>query len=83
MNMMDTYFPAITKKYCCCDEYWQDHTDGTIKVISSLFFLMSVNASLSECVKTWLHCDRKNIAIGICALFIFGKQAGRSMNAVN
>ncbi|KAF9508550.1 hypothetical protein BS47DRAFT_1397703 [Hydnum rufescens UP504] len=70
--MMDTYFPAITKKYRCCDEYWRDHTDGAVKVISSLFFLVSINASLSEHVKTLPHHDRKNIAVGICALFVFG-----------
>ncbi|KAF9503346.1 hypothetical protein BS47DRAFT_1369598 [Hydnum rufescens UP504] len=71
-NMMDTYFPAIANKYRCCDEYWQGRTNGVIKAISSLFFLVSINASLSECVKTWPHRDRKNVAIGICTVFIFG-----------
>ncbi|KAF9504064.1 hypothetical protein BS47DRAFT_1369056 [Hydnum rufescens UP504] len=71
-NMMDTYFPAIAKKYRCCDEYWRGCTNGVIKAISSLFFLVSINASLSEHVKTWPHRNRKNVAIGICTIFIFG-----------
>ncbi|KAF9503506.1 hypothetical protein BS47DRAFT_1402338 [Hydnum rufescens UP504] len=35
---------------------------------------MSINASLSERVKTLPHRDRKNIAVGICALFVFGER---------
>ncbi|KAF9509697.1 hypothetical protein BS47DRAFT_1365080 [Hydnum rufescens UP504] len=70
-SMMGMYFPAIAEKYCQCDEYWRCRTNGMVKAVSSLFFLITINASLSEHVKTWLHSDRKNIAVGICALFIF------------
>lgn len=67
-----TYFPAIAAKYQECNEYWQARSGGAIRTIFSLFFMVTVNASLGERVKTFLHRDRKNLAIGVCCLFIFG-----------
>lgn len=36
------------------------------------FFTMAVNADLGERVMSFPHRDTKNIAVGLCALFIFG-----------
>ncbi|KAF9520947.1 hypothetical protein BS47DRAFT_1386640 [Hydnum rufescens UP504] len=71
-GMMDAYFPTIAAKYRHCHEYWQAQTNGCMGAVSSIFFLVSINASFSERVKTLPHRDRKNIAVGICGVFVFG-----------
>jgi hypothetical protein len=71
-QLMDRYFPAIAKKYRTCDQFWRDTTNNEVKMEFSLFFCVTINTMIDSPVKTTPHRDFKNVAIGLCALFVQG-----------
>lgn len=71
--LLHRYFPAIAAKYRACDEYWRKTTNGEVKTLFSLFFCVAINIQVLSRVITVPHRDFKNVAIGLCALFVLGK----------
>ncbi|KAF9512964.1 hypothetical protein BS47DRAFT_1393708 [Hydnum rufescens UP504] len=71
-KLLDQYFPVIAAKYRAADEFWRSKTNNQVTVQFSLFFCVAINATVKSPVKTVPHRDFKNVAIGVCAIFVLG-----------
>ncbi|KAF9506037.1 hypothetical protein BS47DRAFT_1399871 [Hydnum rufescens UP504] len=71
-KLLDQYFPAIAAKYRAADRFWRSETGNRVTLQFSLFFCVAINATVKSPVKTVPHRDFKNVAIGVCAIFVLG-----------
>ncbi|KAF9519766.1 hypothetical protein BS47DRAFT_1388017 [Hydnum rufescens UP504] len=71
-KLLDQYFPVIAAKYRAADRFWRSETGNRVALQFSLFFCVAINATVKSPIKTVPHRDFKNIAIGVCAIFVLG-----------
>lgn len=73
-EILEVEFPLIARRYKACAQYMRD-TYG-IEPLYGLFWNFCLNAARPKRVIRRVHCfphvDWKNLAIGICVVFVYG-----------
>lgn len=69
-HLFSLHFPLIARRYRECANKLG------IKALFGLFFNFCINAPLdpAERIHCAPHVDWKNLAMGICVVFVYGKQ---------
>ena len=78
--MLERYFPEIAKRSQLAEAWWKGEAekDGAepFRLLFGNFFAATVNATMKGQLADMVvipHADVKNVAAGVCALFIYGE----------
>ena len=71
--LVDKYFPEIAERARQCEEHWAKLPGNEeMKMEFGLWWAATINIPTRGSVKTRLHRDWRNVAGGLCAIWVYG-----------
>jgi hypothetical protein len=79
-RLLERYFPEIARRSKEAEQWWrnavQDDGTGPFCLLFGNFFAATVNVTMKGQLADMVvipHADVKNVAAGVCGLFVFGE----------
>ena len=71
--LVNEWFPEIAEQARQCEKHWKTFCkDEQLKMDFGLWWAATINFPTRGSVKTVLHRDWRNVAAGLCAIWVFG-----------
>lgn len=75
---LSDHFPVLKKLYQDTSAFWAEKSpDGLGKAPFGSYFSMAINVDLGAQVSSIPHRDMKNLSVGLCVIFVFGRVPSR------
>lgn len=73
VKLVNEWFPEIAERARRCEKHWQTFCKNEdLRMDFGLWWIATVNFPTRGSAKSRLHRDWKNVAAGLCAIWVFG-----------